>query len=144
MKLACAFAVVVSLVAGTPAVHAELAPLLADPGAAIACQSALVEASGAFVQKKLKLLDVCHAALFKCIQTIPADDVDAGDRCLEKADAKCVKAHEKSVVLPEETAGPTDDAGSTSAPAPRSHGNGHGNGSGHGNGHAGGHGHGDD
>jgi uncharacterized membrane protein YgcG len=67
------------------------------------------------------------------------------------------KAHEKGVVLPTETAEPTDDSGDdaehATAPTPRSHGNGgnrgHGgsgdrNGSGHGNSGGHGSGHGDD
>jgi hypothetical protein len=115
MKLACALAFVVGSsiagAAGAPGtVRAALAPLLADPGAAIECQTTLVEASGAFAQKKLKLLDACHAALFRCVQVVPPDDVDAQDRCLEKADARCVKAGEKSAAEEEKLTARIADA----------------------------------
>ncbi len=68
---------------------------LAQPKLATTCQSALIAATTPFAQKKLKQLDKCAAAAFKCIQTVaPNDDADVDpiEACLEKASLLCEKA----------------------------------------------------
>lgn len=76
---------------------------LADPERATECQAALLGATLPFAQKKLKQLDKCAMAAFKCIQTVAPDDeadVDPVELCLERASLKCEKAAE--VVAAEE------------------------------------------
>jgi len=71
--------------------------LVSRPELATNCQSALIDATTSFAQKKLKQLDKCTAAAFKCIQTVAPDDeaeVDPIEACLEKALLRCEKAAE--------------------------------------------------
>src|SRR5689334_2663100 len=50
---------------------------LAQPKLATDCQSALIAATTPFAQTKLKQLDKCATAAFKCIETVaPNDDAD--------------------------------------------------------------------
>lgn len=94
--IAWMFAVLVGVVAsGTPAVAGER--FLAEPELATDCQSALIAATTPFAQKKLKQLDKCAMAAFKCLQTVAPDDEaedDPVDVCLEKASLRCEKAIE--------------------------------------------------
>ncbi|HZW52638.1 MAG TPA: hypothetical protein VFF00_01325, partial [Candidatus Elarobacter sp.] len=74
------------LASAAPTVAGER--FLAQPQLATDCQSALISATTPFAQKKLKQLDKCAMAAFKCIETVaPNDeaDVDPIDACLEKA-----------------------------------------------------------
>jgi hypothetical protein len=68
---------------------------LAQPELATNCQSALISATTPFAQKKLKQLDKCAMAAFKCLQTVAPNDEaeeDPIDVCLEKASLRCAKA----------------------------------------------------
>lgn len=99
--------IMLALVGLAPAPSAVAAErqILANPKAAIGCQNAITKASTTFVAKKLKLLDACAGAIYACIETVPEDldaVVDPLERCLEKANTKCVKASEK--IAKEETA----------------------------------------
>jgi len=93
MRIEWMFAALVSLLASAaPTVAGER--FLAQPQLATDCQSALISATTPFAQKKLKQLDKCAMAAFKCIETVaPNDeaDVDPIDACLEKASGLCAK-----------------------------------------------------
>jgi hypothetical protein len=60
------------------------------PKAAEACQKAIKKAGGKLVSNKLKFLESCRKALFKCIQTEPEGAEQ--DSCVTKAGAKCETA----------------------------------------------------
>ena len=79
-------------VSGSPADGARVP---SQPELATNCQSALIDATTSFAQNKIKQLDKCTAAAFKCIQTVAPDDeadVDPIEACLEKASLRCAKA----------------------------------------------------
>jgi hypothetical protein len=70
---------------------------LAQPKLATDCQSALIAATTPFTQKKLKQLDKCAAAAFKCIETVTPNDeaeIDPIEACLERASLRCAKTVE--------------------------------------------------
>jgi hypothetical protein len=94
MMIAWIFAVLATVVVSvSPAVGGER--FLAQPKLATNCQSALISATTPFAQKKLKQLDKCAMAAFKCIQTVAPNDEaeeDPIDVCLEKASLRCAKA----------------------------------------------------
>ncbi len=56
------------------------------------CQKELKKAGAKFVGKKLKSLEKCVDALFKCIQTKPGDQ-----KCVDKATGKCTKELETNI-----------------------------------------------
>ncbi len=81
------------VVAAAPAAAGER--FLAQPRLATDCQSMLISATTPFAQKKLKQLDKCAMAAFKCIQTVAPNDEaeeDPIDVCLGKASLRCAKA----------------------------------------------------
>jgi hypothetical protein len=83
-----------ALAAGALALAA--APAAADPPlpgtkakAAVKCQKEIEKAAGKFVDKKLKILDKCAAAVSKCVQTVVPGPKQ--DTCIQKAGVKCTK-----------------------------------------------------
>jgi hypothetical protein len=94
MMIAWILATLVSVVV-VPRSAAAGERFLAQPKLATNCQSALIAATTPFAQKKLKQLDKCAGAVFKCLQTVAHNfdaDVDPVDACLEKASLRCVAA----------------------------------------------------